>query len=354
MLVGAAFAAGSVSWIVAGRRSRARAQFLDRNGREKTQSRYWHALAAKNDLTGALFLTVAIAVLGVAAEEDVRMADSLLLLSAAPLVVSLTWIERFRWAAGFSETAAERAQQLREGVSQELVLVHRIATHLAATDLETLDLAVESLYFPAEGAIGGDFLGCFIVSGDAVALVVGDVTGHGLEAGIEAMRLKDLLTAGLASGFGPADALALADQHLQQTEVLATAFAAVCDGTKLRYASAGHVSGLVVRRNDDVRLLPTGPILGAVPGAKVEEVTVGLEPADTVVVFTDGLLEAYGSHGGLDEADIAELVRQEGFAQLRDAVNARRHLPLRDDIAALKMRVGGGELRAEHSGDVVV
>jgi serine phosphatase RsbU (regulator of sigma subunit) len=63
---------------------------------------------------------------------------------------------------------------------------------------------------------------------------------------------------------------------------------------------------------------------------------VTLPPGFRVVVYTDGLVEAYGRLGGLDEEGVVELVRQGEFALLHQRLNARRPEPLRDDIAAIE------------------
>jgi hypothetical protein len=340
VLVGAAFAANSVSWFLAGRRSRRRARFLRRSTAEEGQQRYWRALAAKSDLTGALFLTVAIAVLGVAGEPSPRFADFLLLISAGPLVLSLAWIERFRWAASYSESSAETAQQLREGEVQTEQLSAQLARRLCADGLITSSTVVDSVYFPAEGLVGGDFVGCTSLPDGSIAFVVGDITGHGLVAGIEAIRVKDLVMARLRRGAPPSEALTDANSHLLESgETLATAFVAVCDGRTLRYASAGHVPAIVDSSRGGRRLGPTGPILGAFAALDVSEATVALETDDLLIVYTDGLLEAYGPDGGLELGQIAAIVRHRDLRSLREAVRSGQHLPLRDDIAALAVRV---------------
>jgi serine phosphatase RsbU (regulator of sigma subunit) len=343
VLVGLGFAWSSASWFAAGRRSRARARYLERTADERAQSRYWRAVMAKDNLIGALFLTVAIAIAGVGAEQDVRMADVLLLASSIPLVLSLAWVQRFRWAAGVTEVTAERAQQLREQGSQERDIAAQLAARLGATDCRPgAGFIVESLYCPIEGAVGGDFIGSVHLADDSLAFLVGDITGHGLAAALDAMRLKDLLLADLARHGSPAAALAAGNAHLHEHgDVLATVFIGVIDDDReLRYASAGHLSGLVIDEVAHRSLPSTGTILGAEPSLEPGEHTIQLRRDDTVIVYTDGLIEAYGPAGGLEAPEIARLVRGGEFSRLRDHVHAQVHLPLRDDIAALLVRVG--------------
>jgi hypothetical protein len=342
VVVGIGFAAGAASWFAAGRRSRGRARFLERDAEEVLQGRYWRAVMAKDNLIGALFFTVAIAIAGVAAERDVRAADYLLLACAVPLVLSLAWVERFRWAAGVSEATAERVQQLREQQTQDVDIGNRLAAWLGTTDRRVqAGFVVETLYYPVEGVVGGDFIGSVPLGDGCLAIVVGDVIGHGLDAGLDAMRLKDLLFADLTRNRSPMAALSAANAHLLRREdVLATAFIGIVTTHTVRYASAGHLPGIIVEASAH-RLLPsTGILLGAEQELDVRERTVDLDGDAAVVVYTDGLTEAHGPRGGLDAPDIAAIVRAGDFARLRDVVHERVPLPLRDDIAALLIRTG--------------
>jgi serine phosphatase RsbU (regulator of sigma subunit) len=75
----------------------------------------------------------------------------------------------------------------------------------------------------------------------------------------------------------------------------------------------------------------------------IEEREVALPPGFRVVVYTDGLLEAYGQLGGLGDQEVVELVVQGEFALLHERLNARRPEPVRDDIAAIEFMVLAGE-----------
>jgi serine phosphatase RsbU (regulator of sigma subunit) len=74
----------------------------------------------------------------------------------------------------------------------------------------------------------------------------------------------------------------------------------------------------------------------------IQEREVALAPGFRVLVYTDGLLEAYGRLGGLGEEEVVELVVQGEFALLHERLNARRPEPIRDDIAAIEFMVRAG------------
>ena len=150
-----------------------------------------------------------------------------LLLAVVPLLGSLAWIRRFHRLAGLIETEADYAQQQRERANQEAELASTIAARLRADNVETAGgVLLRTLLHPAEGVVGGDFLGT-ARAGEAVWFVIGDVTGHGLEAAVTALRLKDLVLSAVLAGSSLADALAMGNALLladPSGEALATMF----------------------------------------------------------------------------------------------------------------------------------
>jgi serine phosphatase RsbU (regulator of sigma subunit) len=191
-----------------------------------------------------------------------------------------------------------------------------------------------------EGALGGDFVGVDAVGG-RLDLVVGDVTGHGFDAALDAMRLKDLLLAELRAGESPARALAVANAFLSSetvSESFATAFVAQYQSGVIVYANAGHPPALVVGEQGERPLPPTGPLLGVTPNADFAHAEVLLGPGQRLVAYTDGLIEAYGRAGGLEPSQIAALVRSGGIDTLHATIRTARHEPVRDDIAVVELR----------------
>jgi Stage II sporulation protein E (SpoIIE) len=84
---------------------------------------------------------------------------------------------------------------------------------------------------------------------------------------------------------------------------------------------------------------PTGPLLGLVEHPVIEEREVVLAPGFRVVLYPDGLLEAYGRLGGLGEEEVLGMVVQGEFALLHARLSTLRPEPLRDDIAAIEFIV---------------
>ena len=102
--------------------------------------------------------------------------------------------------------------------------------------------------------------------------------------------------------------------YLQPVAPFVTALIAQidCDRGVLTYCNAGHFPPILVRHDGDVQLLEAGgPLLGALKGAEFQSGELMLEPGDTVVVYSDGVVECRNPEGeefGLDRL-IAALPR---------------------------------------------
>jgi len=344
LLAALGFLAASLSWLAGARRAYHRARAVEHRGLH-AQAAQWRSIGAKDALAGALFVSLVPGLVAAAIQHQTSTAEVFLVVGAVPALLSLVWIRRFIRLAGLIEAEADYSQRQRERAGQEADLTSRVAARLGADNLATPGgILLRTLYHPVEGLVGGDFLGT-ATRGEDVLFVVGDVSGHGLDAAIQALRLKDLLLAAALAGARLADALALANAHLcadPSGEALATVFLARYHDGVLRYANAGHLPGHLFNGGSDQPLPPTGPLLGLAADTDADthlgigERAVQVAPGFRVVVYTDGLIEAYGKLGGLDDEEVVELVRQGEFALLHERLNARRPEPLRDDIAAIE------------------
>ncbi|MFG2127385.1 SpoIIE family protein phosphatase [Streptomyces sp. NPDC048751] len=167
-----------------------------------------------------------------------------------------------------------------------------------------LDIAYR--YLPAQAGVGGDWFDVLPLSGARVALVVGDVVGHGLYAAATMGRLRTAVSNFSALDLAPDELLGLLDElvgRIDQDEqdeggtapiTGATCLYAVYDPVSRRctLARAGHPPPAVVRPDGSVTFLdvPAGPPLG-VGGLPFETASVELEEGSRLVLYTDGLVE---------------------------------------------------------------
>ena len=191
------------------------------------------------------------------------------------------------------------------------------------------------------------------------ALVMGDVMGKGVPAGLLMTMLRGMLRAEVLSGLPPDrilhDLNQLAQEDLAQSHRFVTLFYSDFDPRtrRLRYANAAHNPPLLWRaeRRSISRLDAAGLLIGLQPEADYGLGEVRLDPGDVLLYYTDGVTEAPGLTG--DRFDEARLIRSldsacrsgqgsQGildtlFERLDRFVGADRHLE--DDASMVVLKV---------------
>lgn len=256
----------------------------------------------------------------------------------------------------------------------------RIATRLQDSLLpprlpDVPGAVVAARYATAEEAVevGGDFYDVIALPGGCRLLVIGDVSGRGVEAAGTTGLARHTLRA-LARDTSPGQALTrLNDVLLDQADAegagerFLTAVAARYerdgDGALLHVARAGHPPAVLARADGTTSLVrPDGPLLGVLRPVEVGEAVVRLGPGDCFLLFTDGITEARRGEELFGEARLADAVsacvRRPGFGTptsdgdggertgadqladaVLDAVTAFESAPGGDDRALLVLHV---------------
>ncbi|MFI8101102.1 SpoIIE family protein phosphatase [Streptomyces sp. NPDC086023] len=199
--------------------------------------------------------------------------------------------------AATRDQLAQTEQQAAERSRLVLQLQHAIMPPARGPqDLHDLQVAVR--YRPAEKEhlVGGDWYDTLTLPSGAVLLCVGDVAGHGIEAATGMVALRNALRGLAATGAGPAQLLTWLNSithHLTES-LTATAACGLYDPAtrRLRWARAGHPPPVLLR-DGRAETLPQigGILLGALDQAEYDEDEFTLRPGDTLVMYTDGLIE---------------------------------------------------------------
>ncbi|MGV9270523.1 SpoIIE family protein phosphatase [Kitasatospora sp. NPDC003701] len=199
--------------------------------------------------------------------------------------------------AATRDQLAHTEQQAAERNRLALQLQHAIMPpSRGPLDLHDLNVAVR--YRPAEKdhLVGGDWYDALALPTGQVLLCVGDVAGHGIEAATGMVALRNALRGLAATGAGPGQLLGWLNTvtHHLTDNVTATTICALYDPRTraLRWARAGHLPPILVRDGLATEL-PTvaGILLGAIDQADYEEGEIRLKPGDTLMMYTDGLIE---------------------------------------------------------------
>ena len=202
--------------------------------------------------------------------------------------------------------------------------------------------------------IGGDFFDYLDLPGNQFGFVLGDVSGKGLPAALLTALLQGIFATEAGLGRSPADAMERANNTLMRKALqarYATVFYGIlAPGGQLTYTNAGHNAPLLVRDSGIERLKTGGTILGAFPDATFEQGIVTLSPGDLVVVFSDGVTEAFaGEWEEFGEERLIECVRNNAalapralLDQVMAAVRAfTGDSPQSDDQTVLVLRYTG-------------
>ena len=192
--------------------------------------------------------------------------------------------------------------------SAEIAAARSVQALLIPTQLPSnRNFVLESAYLPVQG-VGGDFFQVLPVKDDSLLIVVGDVSGKGLQAAMNSSTLVGALRNELSHD--PATVL----EHLNHVLIGAVSSpgavpdlnAAPCFATclcarifpngTLIVANAGHLSPYCDGR--ELELEPNLP-LGVIAGTHYEQKTFKLDRGDRLVFLSDGVVEAMNAHGEL-------------------------------------------------------
>jgi PAS domain S-box-containing protein len=206
-----------------------------------------------------------------------------------------------------------------------------------------------SIYMPAleTSLVGGDFYDVWRV-GDSWMVLIGDVTGKGVEAATLTALVRHTVRAASEFQQSPAQLLAFVDATLKKRPTLSvcTALCMRLHEDSATLAVGGHPLPLCITPDGIREVGEHGPLLGGFEHVRWRDVVLQLAPASTLVVYTDGITEAQGEGAGrfglqrlcetlqgLGDRPPAQLM--EGLSRALEAFQSGVHS---DDIAALALR----------------
>ena len=276
--------------------------------------------------------------------------------------------------AGFTETDAgllgllahfaasaidsERLRQEAEGarlIKHELDLAHKVQARMLPDRPTGLD-RLECVGFcrPAR-SIGGDYYDLIPFSDGQFALTLGDVAGKGIPAAVMMASIQTLLRSLLKRGVNDLAAVltALNDSFFETSdpERFSTLLCGVISSDRklFSYANAGHVPPLLIHADGRLERLEEADCpVAMLPSMSYHQATAALEPGDTLVIVSDGIVEAFNLEGDLwDESEIDRVLLANRAAPLQQlpellcaavdnyAAGAEQH----DDMTVVAVRI---------------
>jgi anti-sigma regulatory factor (Ser/Thr protein kinase)/putative methionine-R-sulfoxide reductase with GAF domain len=207
-------------------------------------------------------------------------------------------------------------------------------------------ISVAARYLPARAEVGGDWYDVIELPGGFLGIAIGDVVGHGIPAAALMGQLRTALRAYAQEGHGPATALELVDRFVQNMSgsPMATAAYAVFDTSTgiVRFAACGHLPPIIVG-GAEPRVLDISPAapLGAFPYGNVIEHEFSLANGETLVLYTDGLVERRGTPLGEGIDQLSRLLVEATTAEEVCLLAMDRLVPPtgpRDDVAIVAIQ----------------
>ncbi len=183
-------------------------------------------------------------------------------------------------------------------INQDLDLARKVQKSILPHHIPHIPgVNISATYFATE-KVGGDYYDLIRLGEDEVAVVLADVSGHGIAASFITAMAKIAFTHSLKKGRSLVRVLEDINtefNQILQTDHYLTAFIGVLNvKTRLfKYAKAGHVGQLLFTENGEkaITLKTNGLILGSFEDGQFEEKSIYLSEGDKIVLFTDGLIE---------------------------------------------------------------
>jgi len=249
------------------------------------------------------------------------------------------------------------AEEIRS-LESELELAQSLQRSLLPQQVpDTPALEVAAFSRPAQ-IVSGDYFDFLRFQDGAQGLAIADVAGHGVSASLYMASMQILLRTLVPARVSPADVVRQMHRlliHNIRFTTFVTLFLGSFDPSAHRftYCNAGHNPPLVFRngggsRDSTIWLRPTGPAIGLVEGSEFGTETSLLLPGDILLLYTDGVTEAFNPEGEeFGRERLATLVRRGWNLSARDLVGAIRHElhkftdgePLADDTTIVVCKI---------------
>jgi PAS domain S-box-containing protein len=258
-----------------------------------------------------------------------------------------------------------RRMQLHEQEHRIAVELQRGLLPIRLPELAGVEIAAHCQAAGLSAEVGGDWYDAFVLPGGRLGLVIGDVTGSGIRAASAMGQLRSVTRAFALSDdehASPAEVLSRVQHYHQQVgfEQLFTVLYLILDpsdGTVL-WANAGHPPPLLRTRDGEVRALEGSQSLMSLENVVYEDQRATAEAGDTLILYTDGLVERRGEaiDAGLER--LQEAISRGPRApdslcahllQSAPPPDAQRD----DDVTALVVRITPPGVEADRDEDLV-
>jgi sigma-B regulation protein RsbU (phosphoserine phosphatase) len=186
-------------------------------------------------------------------------------------------------------------------IEKELDIARRIQSSiLPAAFPPRTTFRVAARYVPMT-SVAGDFYDFVVADADCTGLLVADVSGHGVPAALIASMVKLAAASQKSNAHNPAEFLSGMNAALlgnTQAQFITASYAYLdAVARRLSYAAAGHPPMLLLRKGEVIEVEENGLMLAVFDFATYSDRALDLKPADRILLYTDGVLEASNASG---------------------------------------------------------
>ena len=186
----------------------------------------------------------------------------------------------------------------RERIEQELRVARIIQQTLLPKEVPALAGYHVAAYYQPARAVGGDFYDFIPFPDGRIGLIIGDVTDKGVPAALVMATTRSILRGAASQTASPGEVLQRANDLLHPDippKMFVTCLYAILDPASgyMKYANAGHDAPYHRHAQGVSELRARGMPLGLMPGMFYEEKETTLAAGDTVLFYSDGLVEAH-------------------------------------------------------------
>jgi len=222
---------------------------------------------------------------------------------------------------------------------------------LLATPKEIPQIEFGQLYRSASEAalVGGDFFDLFTLQGNRIAVVIGDVSGKGLEAAALTSSIKHVIKSYAYEGHFPEAIISKTNfVFMKETDpsTFITVFIGILDTQSgvLTYCCAGHPPPIIKRQNGDIDLLDTSGLpVGVLEYIECRDKQQVIKEGDLITLYTDGVTEARCGNDMFGENRLIEFLRNTTELPTSEVPKiildklTRHEYALSDDMAILSL-----------------
>ena len=259
-----------------------------------------------------------------------------------------------------NEKLAEQRQ-----VAQEFEIARQVQLRLLPAFVPQVPgLKLAGICMPAR-QVGGDYYDFIPLSSTKLGVAIGDVSGKGLPSALTMAQLQGMVrSSAYLYADDPAGMMALLNRlFIDSTDInrFVSFFYGVFDASLLTftYVNAGHNPALVLRNGTNrspnlqqpdqiFHLSTSGTVLGVDPDANYRVLSIALKPNDSLVLYTDGIVEATNNvEEEYGESRLVQAIAKNGVMNmndlcrsvLSDVIDFSNNVPQQDDMTLVVFRV---------------